>query len=154
MNNDDKLVQPTEDSSEIRERCKCPTPVYRWDWDLCSNCGHLIDARERGKSRPETGPMQFEGDWPGVFVRGDNALHYAFHLEVALKRMLLTLPPLTYVSLRGLADLLKSCDARKGIANLQTATVSVPSTKPPSPAAGLADPSAETETGTPSKDNS
>ena len=24
--------------------------------------------------RPETGPMQFEDDWRGVFIRGDNAL--------------------------------------------------------------------------------
>lgn len=24
-------------------------------------------------SRPETGPMQFGDDWPGVFIRGDNA---------------------------------------------------------------------------------
>lgn len=24
--------------------------------------------------RPETGPMQFEEDWRGVFIRGDNSL--------------------------------------------------------------------------------
>jgi len=24
--------------------------------------------------RPETGPLQFDGDWPGVFIRGDDAL--------------------------------------------------------------------------------
>ena len=27
-------------------------------------------------TRPETGPMEFEGDWPGVFIRGDNAYGY------------------------------------------------------------------------------
>jgi hypothetical protein len=29
--------------------------------------------------RPETGPLSFEGDWPGVFIRGDHALHLAKH---------------------------------------------------------------------------
>jgi hypothetical protein len=24
--------------------------------------------------RPETGPMEFEDDWRGIFIRGDNAL--------------------------------------------------------------------------------
>ena len=35
--------------------------------------------------RPETGPMQFGVDWPGVFIRGDNALVYAQLLEVVVK---------------------------------------------------------------------
>jgi hypothetical protein len=26
-----------------------------------------------GSGRVPTGAMQFEGDWPGVFIRGDNA---------------------------------------------------------------------------------
>ena len=34
--------------------------------------------------RPETGPMQFGGDWPGVFIRGDNAAHFAGHLRIVL----------------------------------------------------------------------
>jgi hypothetical protein len=29
------------------------------------------------KYRTETGKMQFEDDWPGVFIRGDDALGYA-----------------------------------------------------------------------------
>src|SRR5258708_6381349 len=38
-----------------------------------------------GMSRPETGVMQFGDDWPGVFIRGDNALlGYAPHLRVIL----------------------------------------------------------------------
>jgi len=28
-------------------------------------------------SRPENGPMVFEGDWPGVFIRGDSCFCYA-----------------------------------------------------------------------------
>ena len=35
-------------------------------------------------NRPETGAMKFGGDWPGVFVRGDNAGMYALHLETLL----------------------------------------------------------------------
>ena len=36
-----------------------------------------IDSNER----VETGPVQFNDDWPGIFIRGDNAAHYAFMLE-------------------------------------------------------------------------
>ena len=32
-------------------------------------------------NRPETGPMQFGEDWPGVFIRGDNAMAYALNLR-------------------------------------------------------------------------
>lgn len=35
--------------------------------------------------RPETGPMCFEGDWPGVFIRGDNAYSYATVLRAVLR---------------------------------------------------------------------
>jgi len=34
--------------------------------------------------RPETGPMRFDGDWTGVFVRGDNCYNYANFLEDVL----------------------------------------------------------------------
>ena len=46
--------------------------------------------------RVETGAVQFEGDWPGIFIRGDNALAYGY--------MLSRLP--------GLIKLLESCHAR------------------------------------------
>ena len=38
------------------------------------------------QTRPETGPMVFGDDWPGVFIRGDNAAHFAWHLASLLKR--------------------------------------------------------------------
>lgn len=38
-----------------------------------------VPALPDGK-RPETGPMQFGDDWPGVFIRGDNALFLARQL--------------------------------------------------------------------------
>lgn len=37
--------------------------------------------------RVETGPVQFTGDWPGVFIRGDNALWLAFQIRQYLERL-------------------------------------------------------------------
>lgn len=34
--------------------------------------------------RPETGPMQCNDDWPGVFIRGDDAFAHSLHLQVLL----------------------------------------------------------------------
>jgi len=34
--------------------------------------------------RIETGPVQFGKDWPGTFIRGDNAAYYAMCLEMLL----------------------------------------------------------------------
>jgi hypothetical protein len=36
-----------------------------------------VVALKVGGSRAETGRMQFGNDWPGVFIRGDEALNYA-----------------------------------------------------------------------------
>lgn len=35
-------------------------------------------------ARAETGPMQFDNDWPGVFIRGDDAMHFAMNLKALL----------------------------------------------------------------------
>lgn len=62
--------------------------------------------------RIETGVIQFGEDWPGVFIRGDNALYYA----MSLRQVLDSLDPehaLAGVVLKGLADLLSSCDERR-----------------------------------------
>jgi hypothetical protein len=59
--------------------------------------------------RVETGPIQFGDDWPGVFIRGDNALFYANALEAALG----VLPPEKHWTveavLKGLLSDLRSC---------------------------------------------
>lgn len=34
--------------------------------------------------RVETGAVQFNDDWPGLFIRGDNAAYYAMMLEMYL----------------------------------------------------------------------
>lgn len=41
-------------------------------------------------NRVETGALEINDDWPGVFIRGDNAMHYA----VCLKRLLDNMSPL------------------------------------------------------------
>jgi hypothetical protein len=63
--------------------------------------------------RPETGVMQFGDDWPGIFIRGDNAMAFALNLEAALKVLGDKAPrgvALAYSE--SLVKLLKSCDAR------------------------------------------
>ena len=35
----------------------------------------------------ETGPLQFNDDWPGVFIRGDNAIYYATQISQVIQNM-------------------------------------------------------------------
>ena len=35
--------------------------------------------------RVETGPVQFGNDWPGIYIRGDNAGHYAMILKTLIE---------------------------------------------------------------------
>ena len=42
-----------------------------------------FDMREHAE-RVETGPVQFNDDWPGFFLRGDSTLYYAMCLENVL----------------------------------------------------------------------
>jgi len=60
--------------------------------------------------RVESGPVQFNNDWVGVFFRGDNALHYAFVLRQIINTGLADLTDtLTYSYLEALAQELESC---------------------------------------------
>ncbi len=64
--------------------------------ELTSRLAALV-ARERamgktlsvqlsvGVNRPETGTMQFGQDWPGIFIRGDNAFFHALALKQVLE---------------------------------------------------------------------
>ncbi len=38
-------------------------------------------------TRVETGALQINDDWPGVFIRGDNAMHYAMSIKQCLSRL-------------------------------------------------------------------
>jgi hypothetical protein len=58
--------------------------------------------------RVETGPIQFGDDWPGVFMRGDNALTFANAIDGAI----ILLPHDQFMlkqMLIGLASDLRSC---------------------------------------------
>jgi hypothetical protein len=57
--------------------------------------------------RPETGPMQFGDDWPGIFIRGDTAFFYLKVCE-ALKAS----NPIAQKGLEGLKDLLELSQQR------------------------------------------
>ncbi|PHS64380.1 MAG: hypothetical protein COB09_08375 [Thalassobium sp.] len=57
------------------------------------------------RNRVETGAIQFGGDWPGVFIRGDNAAYYSMALDSLLSG---NVDPMTLGILSGLNELLKS----------------------------------------------
>lgn len=60
-------------------------------------------------TRPETGPMQFGDDWPGVFIRGDGALAAVLSLQRALKRLTADFGAMDRVALQDLLQTLGSC---------------------------------------------
>ena len=45
---------------------------------------HKVRRFPAQKERVETGPIMFGDDWPGVFIRGDNAHYYAMALQTVL----------------------------------------------------------------------
>ena len=77
--------------------------------------------------RPETGPMEFEGDWCGVFIRGDNAAHYAYLLDHVLDNIesedRLALDFTIVAVLRGLVNTLQMSisheEYRDGVQNMR-----------------------------------
>jgi len=58
-------------------------------------------------TRVESGPIQFGDDWPGVFIRGDNALFFASYIDHAIKGGIDQ--EIRNAMLRGLRDTLLSC---------------------------------------------
>ena len=62
-------------------------------------------------ARLETGVTQAEDDWPGIFIRGDNALALACSLAVVIEAS--HTDTITKGNARRLLKLLRSCDARR-----------------------------------------
>jgi hypothetical protein len=62
------------------------------------------------QQRAETGVLEFEGDWPGVFIRGDNAFAFVMALRVVLKNS--SADPMSKIIVQGLLDLLENSDVR------------------------------------------
>lgn len=92
-------------------------------------------------SRVETGPVQFEDDWPGVFIRGDNAFFYALTVGQAIRQAEMgeKMHALFVMQLKGLAALLASAQVRdggkmpEGTQHIQRAGVSPEPTKEKEP---------------------
>lgn len=58
--------------------------------------------------RVETGPIQFGNDWPGTFIRGDHAAHYAMYLQQLLDGRMSQADVIGTAVLRGLLSDLQS----------------------------------------------
>jgi hypothetical protein len=73
--------------------------------------------------RVETGPIQFGEDWPGTFIRGDNAAYYVMCLEAVLSG---TDDVFARVAVAGLLEDLKSSNLQyhQGEADGQTGSSS------------------------------
>lgn len=54
--------------------------------------------------RVETGTIQFGEDWPGVFIRGDNAFYFAVHLLALIKN---SENEISRIAMEGLYELLR-----------------------------------------------
>ena len=72
------------------------------------------------QKRPETGTMRFQDDWTGLFVRGDNAMYYAYKLRTALELLERDAPARDYdaflkMELEGLIRLFSSCMHGPGV---------------------------------------
>lgn len=61
--------------------------------------------------RLETGVMQYGDDWPGVFIRGDDAAAFALAVRYALETMPADPPHVQRQYLEDLRELLESCEA-------------------------------------------
>jgi hypothetical protein len=62
------------------------------------------------EGRVETGPVKFNDDWTGLFIRGDNAFNYALKLkDVVDGKVDLETDTITKIELQGLVSLLTSC---------------------------------------------
>lgn len=71
-----------------------------------------------GMTRMETGQVQFGDDWPGIFLRGDNAIGIAIVLK-GIADMLPNLDPVSAAQLRATALVLTACDRRQHNAIIQ-----------------------------------
>ena len=62
------------------------------------------------ETRVETGPGQFGDDWPGVFIRGDQAGYYGMLLQMAMDGV--SMPAIYKMQLRSLAKELQGSQVK------------------------------------------
>jgi hypothetical protein len=70
----------------------------------------IVRKFDEQKERVETGPIQFGNDWPGIFIRGDNALWFAFLLKGFLDGTIPKEDVVSMMQLRGFLSDLYSCN--------------------------------------------
>ncbi len=69
-----------------------------------------LPAPDDGEGRVESGPTQFGDDWPGVFIRGDNAFQAIMTIDcVLMGQKDGEFGDFYLKQLRGLRDLLSGC---------------------------------------------
>ena len=69
-----------------------------------------LEFEQASSPRPETGVARFQWDWPGIFMRGDDALGYAMTIrDVLLTTQHTDFDPVARLRLQELAELLESC---------------------------------------------
>lgn len=104
-------------------------PQYREAVAFAKRCARILKVRREvrtssenpvGKTirklpaqdpRIESGPVQFGNDWTGVFIRGDNAAHFAMVLGALLQAPNERLDPISLSVLHGLQTLLAGARA-------------------------------------------
>jgi hypothetical protein len=76
-------------------------------------------------SRPESGAIRFGDDWPGLFLRGDDAVGYGSTLSSALSAIRAGDDPgvIFLLELEELRDLLLSVDEREETEALQLRSI-------------------------------
>lgn len=67
----------------------------------------MLKINIESDKRIETGPLQINNDWPGVFIRGDNAIYYSMLLEKIINKQ--DLDFIDLINIKNLKDLLFSC---------------------------------------------
>lgn len=71
---------------------------------------HTVRQLPSAEPRVETGPIVFGNDWPGTFIRGDNAFNYAQHLLNVLDGERPSLLSYSRLTVYALLDVLQSSD--------------------------------------------
>jgi hypothetical protein len=81
---DDQPLRPTGAAGKLLVACKppgrgpgCPTLFHCGDNPMGDQPHRTQIPLPGGSGRTPTGAMQFQGDWPGLFIRGDQAVALA-----------------------------------------------------------------------------
>lgn len=66
----------------------------------------FVMSFKENSERPESGVCSHNGDWPGVFIRGDNAMHFSMALKSLLEGLR---DPWDLMAVDQLCKLLEGC---------------------------------------------